>query len=159
MRAGIRALSIMAFVAGLQGPVGFAAESETDPMSRFDPALGVTVPQSPAISSGSSVVVDKDTRQPTVRLPTDAPLAPYVQAERRAELSPEEQRLLGKERERGPLSGYHLEAGIGLFIEDKTSLSLGYRFHDPPTLLDDRRRDPRLPAGDLHLSIDIKVPF
>ena len=71
----------------------------------------------------------------------------------------EEQRLLGPEQARGPLSNYHLEAGVGLLLEDKTSLNLGYRFHNQPSLLDERRNDPLSMSGDLRIGFDIKVPF
>jgi hypothetical protein len=57
------------------------------------------------------------------------------------------------------LADYRLEAGIGVKVEDTTSLNLGYRFRSTPSLLDDRGNDPLSLSGDLRLTFDIKVPF
>jgi len=46
-----------------------------------------------------------------------------------------------------------------LLLEDKTSLNLGYRFHERPSLLDERRNDPLALSGDLRIGFDVKVPF
>jgi hypothetical protein len=146
-------------IAGLSSTEGFAQQPGGGPIYNFDPALSVEEERAPAISSGPQIVVDKDAKQPSVRLQTEMPIAPYLGAERRPELSPEEQRLLGQKKERGPLSDYHLEAGVGLLLEDKASVNLGYRFHERPTLLDDRRNDPLSLSGDVRLSFDVKVPF
>lgn len=145
--------------AELSGTLAFAQQLEDEPVYRFDPAVSVVEPRAPAISSSPPIVVDKDAKKPRVRLQTETPVAPYLGAERGPELSLEEQRLLGPEQARGPLSNYHLEAGVGLLLEDKTSLNLGYRFHQQPSLLDERRNDPLSLSGDLRIGFDIKVPF
>jgi hypothetical protein len=94
-----------------------------------------------------------------VRLQTETPLSPYLGAERGPQLSAEELRLLPEAKEQGGLSAYQVEAGVGVFVEDKASLNLGYRFHDPPSLLDERRTDPLSLSGDLRIGFDVKVPF
>jgi len=159
MKVASKVAIVLTLLVGLRSVDGLAQSAEQAPIDRFDPALSVAEPTLPALSSGPQIVVDRDEREANVELHTKTPIVPYLGAERRPELSKEEQRLLGEDRERGPLAGYHLEAGVGLLIEDKTSLNLGYRFHDRPTLLDDRRNDPRALSGDLRLSIDFKVPF
>ena len=144
----------------LLGTVPSLAQDERgEPLYRFDPTLTVSEPRQPAVSQDPAVVVDQADRQTNLRLQTETPLAPYVGAERGPELSPEERRLLPAGQARDGLSGYRLEAGVGLLIEDTTSLSLGYRFHDPPSLLDDRRSDPLNLSGDLRIGFDVKVPF
>jgi hypothetical protein len=136
-----------------------AQPEDAVPLYRFDPALNVAEPRPSAMTRDPPVVVDQDDRQTNVRLQTEKPLVPYLGAERGPELSPEERRLLPPEQARDGLAGYRLEAGVGLFVEDKTSLSLGYRFHDPPSRLDDRRSDPLNLSGDLRIGFDVKVPF
>ena len=139
--------------------MAFAQQPADISVYRFDPAVSVTEPQIPAISSSPPIVVDKDAKKPRVRVQTETPIVPYLGVERGPELSLEEQRLLGQEQARGPLSNYNLEAGVGLLLEDKTSLNLGYRFHERPSLLDERRNDPLALSGDLRIGFDVKVPF
>lgn len=136
-----------------------AQDESAGPLYRFDPALTVSEPRPPAISQEPAVVLDQGDRQTNLRLQTEMPLSPYVGAERGPDLSPEERRLLPAEEVRDGLAGYRLEAGVGLLIEDRTSLNLGYRFHDHPSLLDDRRSDPLNLSGDLRIGFDVKVPF
>lgn len=159
MRITIKSLLVIAIIAELGSIVAFAQPPEDLSVYRFDPALSVAEPRLPTISSRPQIVVDQDTKQPRVRLQTETPIVPYLGAERSPELSPEEQRLLGQEQARGPLSNYNLEAGVGLLLEDKTSLNLGYRFHERPSLLDERRNDPLALSGDLRIGFDVKVPF
>jgi hypothetical protein len=94
-----------------------------------------------------------------VRLQTDTPLSPYLGAERGPELSAEELRLLPETKGPGGLPSYQLEAGIGVLVEDKASFNLGYRFHEQPSLLNERRNDPLSLSGDLRIGFDVKVPF
>jgi hypothetical protein len=138
---------------------GQAAQGAAEPIYRFDPILSVEVSRPVALSSGSPVVVQQDDKKMNVRLQTEGPIAPYVGAERAPELSAEELRLLADQKGRGGLSDYQLEAGLGVHVEDNASLSLGYRLHDQPSLLGDRRDDPLSLSGDLRISFDIKVPF
>lgn len=149
----------MAITAQLASSVAFAQPPEDVSVYRFDPAVSVAEPRLPTISSSPQIIVDQDTKKPRVRLQTETPIVPYLGAERGPELSLEEQRLLGQEQARGPLSNYNLEAGVGLLLEDKTSLNLGYRFHERPSLLDERRNDPLSLSGDLRIGFDLKVPF
>ena len=159
MRLIVKSLLVMAMAAQLSSTLAIAQQPEDASVYRFDPAVSVAEPRAPAISSSPPIVVEKDVKKPRVRLQTETPIAPYLGAERMPELSLEEQRLLGQEQARGPLSNYHLEAGVGLLLEDKTSLNLGYRFHNQPSLLDERRNDPLSMSGDLRIGFDIKVPF
>ena len=136
-----------------------AQQDAVEPIYRFDPALALEGPVSPSISAEPRVVVEKNDQQTRISLQNETPIAPYVGAERGTELSPEELRLLPEAKERGGLTDYKLEAGVGLHVEDKASLNLGYRFHNHPSLMDERRNDPLSLSGDLRISFDVKVPF
>jgi hypothetical protein len=135
------------------------AQGVDEPIYRFDPALSIEAPRPVTLSAGPPVIIEKDDSKASVRMQTEGPFAPYVGAERAPELSPEELRLLADHQELEGLPDYQLEAGVGLHVEDKASLSLGYRFSNPPSLLDERRNDPLTLSGDLRISFDIKVPF
>ena len=130
-----------------------------EPIYRFDPALSVEGPRSAAISADPQVVVEKREDKTSVRLQTDGPVAPYLAAEEGPELSAEERRLLQEKLDLDKLADYRLEAGVGVLVEDRASLNLGYRFRADPSLIDERRNDPLNLSGDLRLSFDIKVPF
>lgn len=136
-----------------------AQPNAPEPIYRFDPALAVEGSRPPALSAGPPIVIDKDGNKASVHLQTEGPLTPYVGAERTPALSDEEVRLLADKRAQGELSDYHLEAGIGLLVEDKASLSLGYRFSNPPSLLDERRNDPLSLDGDVRINFGFKVPL
>jgi hypothetical protein len=140
-------------------PQGYAQQGVAGPIYRFDPVLTVEAARPVTLSAGSTVVVEKDGSKASVRLQTEGPIIPYIGAERSPELSAEEVRLLADQKELGRLPDYRLEAGLGVLVEDKASLSLGYRLHDHPSLLDERRNDPLSLSGDLRVSFDIKVPF
>jgi hypothetical protein len=137
----------------------FAQPVPAEQIYRFDPILSVERSRPVTLSAGSPVMIEKNDGQASLRLQTEGPVAPYVGAERVPELSDEELRLLSGEGERGGLGNYRFEAGLGVRVEDKASLSLGYRFHDHPSLLDERRNDPLSLSGDVRISFDIKVPF
>ena len=136
-----------------------AQEGATAPIYRFDPTLTIESPQPSISSAGPPVVIDKLDREVNVRLETEGAVAPYLGAGQGEELSPQELRLLPEVEKRKLSEDYHLEAGIGLFVEDKASLSLGYRFNTPPSLLDENRNDPLSTSGDVRIKFDIKVPF
>lgn len=126
---------------------------------RLDPVLSKESPHSVTEPAGLPVVIQKDAEKGSVRLQTESPVSPYIGAGQKPELSPEERRLLEKEQASNGLSGYHLEAGVGLQVEDKASLSLGYRFNNPPSLLNERSNDPLTLSGDLRIIFGVKVPF
>ena len=156
----LRGAYILAMVLAL---LGFdqvqAQQGASEPIYRFDPTLTIERPQ-PAISSaGPPVVIEKADQEVNVRLETAGAVAPYLGAGKEEELSPQELRLLPKDDKRKVGEDYHLEAGIGLFVEDKASLSLGYRFNTPPSLLDENRSDPLSMSGDVRIKFDFKVPF
>ena len=150
---------VLVLISGLCSPLVLAQQGVEDPVYRFDPALNLKSPHPPAIAADPQVVIEKGDSKTSLRLQTDTPLSPYFGAERGPQLSAEELRLLPEAKEQGGLSAYQLEAGVGVFVEDKASLNLGYRFHDPPSLLDERRTDPLSLSGDLRIGFDVKVPF
>jgi hypothetical protein len=150
---------VLLLISGLSSAVVFAQHGMEEPIYHFDPALNLKISRPPAIAADPQVVIEKRDRQTSVRLQTETPLSPYFGAERGPQLSAEELRLLPEGKEQTGLSAYQLEAGVGVFVEDKASLNLGYRFHDPPSLLDERRTDPLSLSGDLRIGFDLKVPF
>jgi len=150
---------VLVLISGLYSPVVLAQQGVEERVYRFDPALNLKSPRSPAIAADPQVVIEKGDSKASLRLQTETPLSPYLGAERGPQLSAEELRLLPEGKEQGGLSAYQFEAGVGVFVEDKASLNLGYRFHDPPSLLDERRTDPRSLSGDLRIGFDVKVPF
>lgn len=139
----------------------YAAAGEDAPalIYSFDPALSVAAPQSVISSSGAPLIVEKGDQEASVRLQTGGAIAPYLKGEQGPELSAEEQRLLDPEKSGATLPDYQIEAGIGLYVEDKASFSLGYRFNEPPSLLNEQRTDPLSLSGDLRVGFDLKVPF
>lgn len=139
----------------------FAQQEPSEPIYRFDPVLSVEKPQPLPISADPQqiVVIEKGERETSLRLQTETPIAPYIGAERAPELSPEERRLLPENQEHDGVADYKLEAGVGLYVEDRASLSLGYRFQNPPSLLHERSNDPLPLSGDLRITFDIKFPF
>jgi hypothetical protein len=149
----------LGLLAGLCSPLVLAQQEGEQPIYHFDPALNLKIPHSPAIVADPPVVIDKEDRRTSVRLQTDTPLSPYLGAERGPELSAEELRLLPETKGPGGLPSYQLEAGIGVLVEDKASFNLGYRFHEQPSLLNERRNDPLSLSGDLRIGFDVKVPF
>jgi hypothetical protein len=106
-----------------------------------------------------SVVIEAAPIEGGVRLATETPVAPYLEAVREQEPTADELRLLPDGYERAPLERYQLGVGVGIAVEDRASLSLGYRFHQPLSLLDEQRRDLTDPRGDLRVFFDVKLPF
>lgn len=156
------------FVAGLVVLLAFfgtaavhAGDGEALPAYHFDPALSLLEPEESAFAGEpvKILVIDKDEKATNVRLQTESLIAPYLGAESGPELSPEERRLLPEEEVSDGLAGYRLEAGVGLFVEDRASVNLGYRFQNPPSLLNERSNDPLSLSGDVRITFDVKVPF
>ena len=83
----------------------------------------------------------------------------YVEAVNGKAPTAEELRLLPAEMQRGPLDRYQLGAGIGVAVEENSSLSLGYRLHQPMSLLDDKSQATTTPRDDLRIFLDVKFPF
>ncbi len=159
MSRAILAGLIWLLALAVSATVTLAQPGSDAPIYRFDPSLVVDSSRPVTLSADPQVVVDKSENQANVRLQTDGPVSPYLDAESGPELSPEELRLLSEGQKLETLSDYRLEAGVGLFVEDRASVNLGYRFHSHPSLLDERRNDPLSLSGDLRISFDIKVPF
>jgi hypothetical protein len=159
MHKYLAAILPLALAAALYGfPAAARAAAEPPPL-RFDPALSGAAPPAPEPATDAPVAIEKGAIQTNLRLQTETPLSPYVGAERGPELLPAEQRLPPQARAGQGPAGHRLEAGIGLFVEDQASLNLGYRFHEPPSLLNERSTDPLTLSGDLRISFDLKMPF
>jgi len=140
-------------------PPAYAQQVGSEPIYRFDPALSIESPRPASISADPNVAVEKRDDKTSLRLHTDGPISPYFDATQGPELSPEEVRLLQEKVDLDALGAYRFEAGIGVLVEDNASLNLGYRFHEPPSLLNEQRTDPLSLSGDLRISFDLKVPF
>ena len=126
---------------------------------RFDPALaGETQPKATS-EPVRPITIESGGTEGEVRLSTKAPIAPYVEAVNGKTPTAEELRLLPGEMQRGPLDRYQLGAGVGIAVEENTSLSLGYRWHQPMSLLDDKRPATVTPREDLRIFFDVKIPF
>lgn len=148
-------------IAALCLPVS-AQDAATAPGYRADPSLAAESPPPPVTDPADRhnlLVIETDEREASMRMQTAVPVVPYLGAELAPEMSPEERRLLQDSGARDGLGDYKLEAGIGLYVEDRASLNLGYRFQHPPSLLDDRRNDPLTLTGDLRITFDVKIPF
>ncbi len=155
----ILATLVVSTISFLAFPPAYAQQVGSEPIYRFDPALSIESPRPASISADPNVVVEKRDDKTSLRLQTEGPISPYFDATQGPELSPEEVRLLQEKVDLDPLGAYRLEAGIGVLVEDNASLNLGYRFHEPPSLLNEQRTDPLSLSGDLRISFDLKVPF
>lgn len=138
-----------------------AQQHAPEPIYRFDPALSVESPRQTSLSTDPQqiVVIEKNKEETNVHLRAKSTISPYLDAELGPELSPEELRLLPKSDEGEGAADYRLEAGIGLYVEQRARLNLGYRLQNQPSLLNDHRNDPFTLTGDLRVTFDVKVPF
>jgi hypothetical protein len=148
-------------VSALSATLAFAQQKVPEPIYRFDPALIVETPRQTTLSSDQqgAVVVEKGQDETNVHLRTESPISPYLDAGRGPELSPEELRLLPESNQVEGVTDYSLEAGLGLYVQDRARLNLGYRLQNQPSLLGDRSNDPFTLSGDLRITFDVKVPF
>lgn len=133
-------------------------ESAADGFS-YDPALVGEQPLSAQGAPKRLLPIETTTEEGGVRITTETPVAPYLEAVRDQVPTDDELRLLPDQFNRPPLEQYQLGAGVGINVEDRASLNLGYRFHQPLTLLDENSQDPTSPRGDLRIFFDLKLPF
>ena len=125
----------------------------------YDPQLaGESVPGERAQAT-TPIPFDASVTERDVRLTTKSPIAPYLEAVGGPEPTADELRLLPDRFRDSPLERYQLGAGIGIAVEDKASLSLGYRFNQPLSLLDDNRQTTLSEREDLRIFFDLKLPF
>ena len=125
----------------------------------YDPAMAGKAQPTETSEAAGPIAIESGGTEGEVRLSTKTPVAPYVEAVNGKAPSAEELRLLPDEMQRGPLDRYQLGAGIGIAVEENTSLSLGYRWHQPMSLLDDKRPATVTPRDDLRIFFDVKIPF
>lgn len=143
----------------LCAPPVLASEEAGEPIYQFDPVLSLSAAPPALLSAEPPVTIRAGEHETKVLINSAVPLSPYVGAERSAELSLAELLLLPDQQEEGGVKDYQVEAGIGLHLEDKASLNLGYRFNELPAFLGDRRTDPLTLTGDLRISFDVKMAF
>ncbi|GEM_PF-6245585 len=94
-----------------------------------------------------------------VRISTGMQVSPYLEAVGGPQPTVDELRLLPDKYQRNPLERYQLGAGIGIAVEDRASLSLGYRFHQPFSLLEENRQAVLSGREDLRVFFDVKLPL
>ena len=125
----------------------------------YDPAMAGKVQPKGVSEAAGPIAIEAGGAEGEVRLSTKTPVAPYVEAINGKAPIAEELRLLPDEQQRGPLDRYQLGAGIGIAVEESTSLSLGYRWHQPMSLLNDKPPATVAPRDDLRIFFDVKIPF
>ncbi len=125
----------------------------------YDPRLSGEILPEVKDQASAPITFDTHVTQEEVRLSTKAPISPYLEAVGGSEPTAEELRLLPDQFRNNPLERYQLGAGINISVEDRASLSLGYRFHQPLSLLDDSRQTTPSEREDLRIFFDLKLPF
>lgn len=125
----------------------------------YDPRLSEEVVPREPVKPAIPIPVDTKVTASDVRLSTKTAISPYLEAVGGPQPTPEELRLLPEEFRKNSLERYQLGAGIGIAVEERASLSLGYRFHQPLSLLDDKRQATPTVGEDLRIFFDVKFPF
>jgi hypothetical protein len=126
----------------------------------YDPVLAGEQPLPAKANASHPLPVDATMSGGEVRLAPKMAVAPYVEAVRGQEPTADELRLLPDGYQRNPLEHYKLGAGIGVAVEDRANLTLGYRHHQPLSLLDDSRQPTTVgPRNDLRIFFDFKIPL
>lgn len=119
---------------------------------------GEVLPETPAKATGP-IPIDARVTEGEVRFSTKSAISPYLEAVGGPEPTADELRLLPDQFRTNPLERYQLGAGIDIAVEERASLSLGYRFHQPLSLLDDSRQTTPSEREDLRIFFDLKLPF
>jgi hypothetical protein len=158
MSTNYRRTAVVLSVWLLTAGVGWSAEPAAHGFG-FDPALtGGVQPQGQA-APNQALAIETGKGNGDVRLSTNTPISPYVEAVGGPTPTADELRLLPETFRQNPLERYQLGAGIGIAVDDNASLSLGYRVHQPLSLLDDTRQASNPLRDDLRIFFDIKLPF
>lgn len=112
-----------------------------------------------SLSNGSqSITLEKKNNQTTLQLETENSISPYIGAIKPEPVPQDLQPFIGRDELRSNKM-YKLETGLGISVNDKTDFSLGYRFNDPPSLLQEGNQDPDDQIGQLRFGFDVKIPF
>lgn len=138
---------------------GLAAAAGPSLIYTYDPELAVQAPEATNSGDDGPLAIEQKGDTTSFHLETESGISPYLGTGHAPELSADEQRLLQLNGQRGGGPDYHLEAGLGIYIEDRATLNLGYRVHSSPSLIDQGRSDPQSTAGDLRIMFDLKFPF
>ena len=114
----------------------------------------------PSTSAPSPLVINSKEGQTNLSVETTSPISPYLGAVKKPPDAPDDMYSLLGRRSDNPLDNYSLETGVGLRINERTDVNLGYRFNKSPTLIDSQSSDGSSQGrGDLRFSLEIKLPF
>lgn len=114
----------------------------------------------PSTSASSPLVIDSKNGQTNLSVETTSPISPYFGAVKKPQDAPDDMYPLLGRRSDNPLDNYSLETGVGLRVNERTDVNLGYRFNKSPSLIDSQGSDdPGQGRGDLRFSLEIKLPF
>jgi len=137
-------------------------QAESDPRQEGfsdDPSLYRT-PVVPGTPAAPPLTIKSKGDQTNLSVETNTPISPYLGAVKKPMDVPEDMSLRLGNRSDNFLDNYHLETGVGLKVNKKTEINLGYRFKDSPSLQDDQSSETsRQESGDLRFSLEIKLPF
>lgn len=111
-------------------------------------------------STASPLTIRSKEGQTNLNVETQSPISLYVGAVEKAKDAPEDILPHLDNRTGSPLESYHLETGVGLRVNKRAAVNLGYRFNDSPFMFDSQRVDiSDGNGGDLRFSLEIKLPF
>ena len=112
-----------------------------------------------SLSNGShSSKFEKKKNQTTLQLETENSISPYIGAIKPDPVPQDLQPFIGRNELRSSKM-YKLETGLGISVNDTTDFSLGYRFNDPPSLLQEGNQATDDQFGQLRFGLDLKIPF
>ena len=112
-----------------------------------------------SLSNGSqSISLEKKKKQTTLQFETENSISPYIGAIKPEPVPQDLQPFIGRNELRSSKM-YKLETGLGISVNDTTDFSLGYRFNDPPSLLQEGSQDPDDQTGQLRFGLEVKIPF
>ncbi len=120
----------------------------------LDPVIsgGQKAPYSP--TPPISVSIEKDRDQAILQLQNESQLTPYVEAQKSKQAPADVQRLLDHDQS-NPHKDIKLETGVGINLSESTNFNFGYRFDNPPSLLDKRSNENN---GQFRFGLDFTLP-
>jgi len=114
----------------------------------------------PNTSTPSPLVIDSTEGQTNLRVETISPISPYLGAVKKTSDAPDDMSSLLGRRNDNPFDSYHLETGVGIRVNERADVNLGYRFNKTPSLIDSQSSDGSGQGrGALRFSLEIKLPF